>query len=161
MRLKKPYVIDIITDTREQLPYLFLKYDCSTRPGTVKYGDYTLRGFEDKIAIERKSLDDFVGSICQGRERFEREIMSGGAERDFFAVVIEGHPLHVRDHQYKSDMNPHSVLQTAISWAIKYGVHFIWAGSRNAGEYQTYHLLEKYARLHLAEHNDSESQNHG
>jgi ERCC4-type nuclease len=36
-------------------------------------GDYAIDG-DDRFAIERKSLDDFVGTVFSGWERFVREI---------------------------------------------------------------------------------------
>lgn len=51
--------ITIIQDTREQCGYDFAKYPevvCET--GTLDTGDYSLPGFTDKIAIERKTIDD-------------------------------------------------------------------------------------------------------
>lgn len=59
----------VIIDTREQLPYNFTFE--STR-ATLKTGDYSLAGLESVVSIERKSLDDFVGCITTGRDRFEK-----------------------------------------------------------------------------------------
>jgi len=153
--------LEIVCDSREQAPYLFSQYECAVRVGTIKYGDYTVVGLENCVAVERKSLNDFVGSICQGRERFEREILAASQQREFFAVVIEGTPLDVASHLYVSKMTPHSVLQTAISWALKYDVHFIWAGSRNSAEYHTFHILDKFQKLHYLKNTDSGVPNTG
>ena len=135
----------IIQDTREQEPYLFLdKYNNpQVLVAGLGTGDYSVLGFEDRIALERKSLDDFVGSISNGRERFEREVQRG-QDLDYFAVIIKGSMEDVRRHQYRSLMLPHAVLQTAISWELRYGCRFIWAGSRPAGEYVVYNTLRKY-----------------
>ncbi len=62
----------IIQDTREQRPWVFPEY-VRTRVATLPAGDYALEG-DDRFAIERKSLDDFVGTLFSGWERFIREI---------------------------------------------------------------------------------------
>jgi len=40
----------------------------------VPAGDYALTGDEAGFAIERKSLDDFLGTISGGWDRFQREL---------------------------------------------------------------------------------------
>ncbi len=37
-------------------------------------GDYSIKGYEDVIALERKSLQDMVGSLMNGRSRFLAEM---------------------------------------------------------------------------------------
>jgi ERCC4-type nuclease len=138
----------IIIDSREQLPYTFSRYlgaDDTAETGALRTGDYSIAGYEERVAVERKTLDDFVGSVCQGRSRFENEMLRA-SEFEYFAIVIEGSVLDVRNGRYKSDMKPHSVLQTAFSWSIRHGVHVIWAGNRPGGEYSTYWILRKYLR---------------
>ena len=67
MTTKKPA---IIIDTREKLPFSFGRR--KTIVGTLKTGDYSLEGFEDKIVVERKSIKDFASSIT--KERFWNEM---------------------------------------------------------------------------------------
>ena len=47
----------VIKDTREQNGWSFSQYDkcAGMEIGTLHTGDYTLRGFEDVICIERKA----------------------------------------------------------------------------------------------------------
>ncbi len=61
----------VIVDTREQAPY-FVGRAWAER-GTLKTGDYSLAGYQDRVCVERKSLPDAFGSYGRGRERFERE----------------------------------------------------------------------------------------
>lgn len=60
-----------------------------TAAGTLDTGDNSLAGPEDKAAIERRSLSDFVACLGRERERFVREL-PGAAALDVFVVVIEG-----------------------------------------------------------------------
>ena len=67
-----------IIDTREQRPVTLEFKKClvmKSEPGTLYTGDYSLKGFENLVAIERKSIDDLMGCIGTQRERFEREII--------------------------------------------------------------------------------------
>lgn len=63
----------IVVDTREQRPWSFPPDLADVRVGTLRTGDYALAG-DDAFAVERKSLDDFLGTISSGWERFLREI---------------------------------------------------------------------------------------
>jgi hypothetical protein len=65
--------LDITIDTREQTPWHFPVWVAKTRVGTVRTGDYCITG-DAGFAVERKSLDDFCGTISSGWERFLREI---------------------------------------------------------------------------------------
>ena len=67
-----PEQIVAIIDTREQLP-LDLSPLASIR-GTLQTGDYSVRGLENVVAIERKSLDDLLACCGRERDRFEKEI---------------------------------------------------------------------------------------
>ncbi len=78
--------LDIIIDTREQRPWSFDHRYVSSRVGTLKTGDYALFG-DDRFAIERKSLDDFLGTIGTGWYRFNRELQRM-EDAEFVAKVI-------------------------------------------------------------------------
>ena len=80
--------LQITIDTREQTPWHFPPESAVTTIGTLKTGDYAITG-DDGFAIERKSLDDFVGTISTGWERFERELMRM-ASWPAQVVIVEG-----------------------------------------------------------------------
>ena len=61
-----------IVDTREQNPWI-LEPMRTVRAG-LDIGDYSILGLEAVIAIERKSLADFVACCGTERERFQREL---------------------------------------------------------------------------------------
>ena len=67
-----PFAITAIVDTREQTPLDLSPLRCE--PGTLATGDYSVRGLEHVIAIERKSLGDLLSCIGGERERFDREV---------------------------------------------------------------------------------------
>ena len=75
----------IIIDSREQSPWAWDASDAETQIGTLSAGDYALASDCEQVkgratlsvrfAIERKSLDDFLGTISGGWERFQRELI--------------------------------------------------------------------------------------
>lgn len=136
--------MNILVDSREQAPYSFARYGVTTERTTLSTGDYSLPGFESCIAIERKSLDDLVGCLMGGnRERFEREL-SRSRSYECFAVVVEASFDDVRQGRYMSQMKPHAALQSITAFMVRYGTAFLWAGSRQGGEYLVHSILEKY-----------------
>lgn len=80
----------ILIDSREQRPFEFASFDVAPETATLPCGDYSLPGFVDRVAVERKSLDDLVGCLVgKNRDRFERELARDGHYK-LFSVVVEG-----------------------------------------------------------------------
>jgi len=129
----------IVVDTREQKPY---KFEHSMLK-TLESGDYSIRGLEDRIVIERKSKIDAFGSLGKGRSRFEREVkrMSG---YDYAAIVIESSLASFLRPPAFTQMNPKAALNTLISWSVKYGVFIYFASDRRHARALVYRILEKF-----------------
>jgi DNA excision repair protein ERCC-4 len=109
-------------------------------------GDYSLPGFEDRVSIERKSLDDLVGCLMgSNRERFERELVKA-RYYDLFSVVVEAPLSSVSNGRYRSEMKAQSAMQSIIAFQVRYRLSIVWAGNRAGAEYVTYWLLSKYLR---------------
>ena len=68
----RPAQVVAIIDSREQLPLDLAPLQ--TVPGTLTTGDYSVKGLESIVAIERKSLSDLLSCIGTSRERFDKEI---------------------------------------------------------------------------------------
>lgn len=98
-------MLEIIIDTREQAPWSFDPGQVVAKVGTLKTGDYALAGDQANFAIERKSLDDFLGTISSGWDRFCREL-----ERmnDFVSkvVIVEGDFSAVCFNEDDSGLHP-------------------------------------------------------
>jgi len=146
-RKQEPVRPDIIIDTREQKP--FKLPGAVTR--TLKTGDYSLDGLDDKVCIERKSKSDLFGSLGQGRERVKREF-ERMADFDYAAIVIEASLADLLTPPPYSQMNPRAVINTLVSWSIKYGVHVYFAGCRRNAGTLALRILEQYWR-----HNNKET----
>jgi len=114
----KPDQITAIIDTREQAP-LDLQYKLGHRlkseVGTLYTGDYSIKGLEHHVAIERKSLDDLMGCIGKGRDRFEREIirLKGYPVR---GIVIEASWSQIELGSYRSRVKPNAAIGTLMGW---------------------------------------------
>lgn len=146
----------VLIDQREKLPYTFegLQADraagggllsVTTAETLLETGDYTLSGYADRIAVERKSLDDLYGTLGQGRRRFERELERLAALR-VAAVVIEASLQDVLQHPpVLSQMSPKAVYRSILAWTIRYPtVHWLPCGCRRLAEVTTFRLLEKF-----------------
>ena len=95
----------LIQDTREQNGFGLL-FKSSYLIEGLPVGDYSIAGLQDRIAIERKSLSDLVGSLTHGRERFERELAKARSYQ-FFAVVVEGSASAILRGEFgRSQANP-------------------------------------------------------
>lgn len=144
----RPYVL---IDTREQRPLRFpeaLGVDCGV--ASLPTGDYSVRGYTHLIALERKSLPDLIGSISQGRERFENEL-DRLAEYRWKALLIEADQADVEGHAYRSNMLPKSVLGSLRAFYWKWGVPHFWctnpAGAAEHVAWCARRLVEKHADL--------------
>lgn len=163
-----PLAVDltIIRDTRESAPFTFspslIRGDSKQRgrplvirtiDRCLETGDYSLLGFEDRISVERKSLEDLFGSLGHwkkpGREKSRRDLFREEHERlqqmvlfgGFVAVVIEGSIEDVTDNPPTRGAYPRDVIRTSIRWPKRYGVTWLWAGSRAAAEQWTWEFL--------------------
>jgi len=138
--------VRILIDSREQLPFTFSRYEAATEVVALPVGDYSLPGFQDRAAIERKSLEDLISCLMNSnRERFEKEL-ARGRFFDLFCVVVEATLADISQGRYRSEMKVHSALQSIITFQVRYRVPFIWAGNRAGAEYMTYSLLAKFLR---------------
>ena len=136
----------ILIDSREQLPFNFNQYNIETEILALPVGDYSIPGFMDKAAIERKSIDDLIGCLKnKERDRFERELAKA-KYFEMFAVVCETTWRDLVKGNYRSELRSQSVCQSVLTFQVRYGAPFIWAGSRTEAEYITHSLLQKYVR---------------
>ncbi len=139
------YKIRIIQDSREQCGYDFSRFpDVACEVGALDTGDYSLAGFTDRIALERKRLDDLIGCLSQDRARFEREL-SRARNFEMFAVIIEDSLQNIMAGRYHSLMKSQAVIQSIAAFSVRYRVPFLFCSNRAGGEMMVYSLLSKYA----------------
>jgi len=67
----------VLQDSREQKGWMFEPYQkcLGTEITNLKYGDYTIKGLEDYLCIERKaSASEIANNLGKEKERFHREM---------------------------------------------------------------------------------------
>lgn len=161
----------VLVDHREQLPYSFSDLPpkaawrgrlCVPIERThLVTGDYTIRGLEDRLALERKSLADLYGTIGQARERFEAELERLN-QMTFAAVIVEAtlreawNPAAVRS-EWMSRLKPRAVEGSVVAWSVRYPrVHWWHAGDRVAGEVRAFEAMEQFWKFsQREEHEDT------
>jgi ERCC4-type nuclease len=146
--MKQP--IQIIQDSREQTPFAFDGYPVEVAVGTLEAGDYSLAGFERKVAVERKSLGDLIGCLSGDRARFEKELARLRGF-DACAVVVESSQPTLRLGHYRSAMDAGSAWQSCLAFMQRFNVPFIWCNSRQDAEQVTFDFLRHYHRDRVRE----------
>lgn len=140
----------IITDTREQMPYQFKRYPgVELISGTLTTGDYSIPGFTDEVAIERKELPDLMGCLTHDRERFARELERLRGYHSA-ALLIEAPFAAIKAGRYRSRMSPDAAVQSILSIMQRYRMPVFFAADRTAGEAFVYDFLRHFIR-HAAE----------
>ena len=139
----------VVVDTREQAPYDFAGASCyagtTVEQGSLPTGDYAIRGLEHLVAVERKSLPDFVACLGRERDRFVRELERGRG-LECFAVVVEGDFASLAHHDYRGQLDAHSACQSVASFVARLRVPVLFAGSREGGQYAVWSILRQYLR---------------
>jgi DNA excision repair protein ERCC-4 len=119
----------------------------STVRATLASGDYSLDGYADRVAVERKSLADLYGTLGGGRERFERELRRLN-EMDYAAVVIEADWSTIINHPpRRSRLTPKSVFRSVVAWQQRWPYVHWWAmPGRDYAEQAAFRILERFWR---------------
>jgi len=118
----------ILIDTREKHPWGFPP-DVMVEPRKLSAGDYSLDGFENRLSIERKTLDDFVQTVIHEKERFRNELLQL-QKMEFACVVIEADVRDVFNKRYRCNVNPKSVIGAANAITADYGIPVLFWGTR-------------------------------
>ena len=90
MSRSNPEQVTFITDSREQEPFSFDSRLVAVERRALPAGDYSVVGMEDMVAVERKTLDDFVSTVIHDRPRFRRELRKLAGYRAACVVVEAG-----------------------------------------------------------------------
>jgi DNA excision repair protein ERCC-4 len=133
----------IIVDTREKQPYQFETHIRES----LNAGDYSVDGLQDRITIERKSKKDIFSCVGRNRRRFERELTQL-AGYDYAAIVIESSIEDLLSAPAFTRVRPKAVVNSLLSWSVKYGIPIFFAGNRKYARGVTYKLLEKFWKQH-------------
>lgn len=125
-------MITLVQDSREQTPLSFHKFrGIETIRQGLKTGDYSVQGYESEICFERKSVQDLVGTLIGGHERFLREMER---MRDFKAkyILIEHSPeilyTYCVKHGWGYKFN--TIIQSLLAYACHYQVRIRFCKDR-------------------------------
>jgi ERCC4-type nuclease len=140
--------VTIIIDTREQEGYSFDSRLTATVRRALPAGDYSVAGLEGLVAVERKSLDDFVSTVIHNRARFRKELQKLTGYRAA-CIVVEADVLEVLLGRYRGGAHPNAVLGSALSIILDYGIPVFFCSSRQAAcQFVQAYLLAAHARWH-------------
>ncbi len=136
----------IIIDTREQEPYSFDSRLVAAVRRALPAGDYSVEGLEERVAVERKSLDDFVSTVIHARRRFREELRRLTGYRAA-CVVVEASVADVLLQRYRGEAHPNAVVGSALSIVLDFGVPVFFCGNRQAAcQFVQAYLLAAHAR---------------
>ena len=146
--------LHIVVDTREQRPFTFtgasIYEGTVVEAGALNVGDYSVKGLEHLVSVERKALPDLIQCLSGSRERFERELeRARGLEA--FAVIVEADFEAVAKGQYRSQLRPHAAVQSIASFMSRMRVPFWFCGSRPAAEYCCWSFLRQHVMGRMKE----------
>lgn len=115
-------------------------------PTVSKYlqtGDYSILGWEDRIAIERKSLVDLYGTLTAGRDRFINELHRLQA-LEWACVIVEADWSAVPGPM-RSKVNPESIKESIVAFRQRFWkVHWIPCQSRRLAEEEAFRSLNRF-----------------
>lgn len=123
-------LITVITDTREQTPWALDPTRFVMERGTLKTGDYTVKGLDSRLRIERKNLGDAVSTFITDWLRFRKELYRL-AFFDYAAIVVEADVEDVLAKRYESEASPASVIGKAHACYLDHGVPVFFWGKRS------------------------------
>ena len=121
-------MLHIVVDTREKEGYSFKTPSIRKK---LDAGDYSLEGFETLVAVERKTLEDFVSTVIRSRKRFIKELRRL-SEYDAACVVVEANLRDILTGAYRSGAHPHAILGTVLSIIVDFRIPVFFCSDRQA-----------------------------
>lgn len=120
--------MQIITDSREQLPYW------RDKRMTLIVGDYTTKKLYNRFHIERKSLQDLYGTLTSGNRRFKYELFRAAYAQIKLEVYVEGTYEDFINKKFpKGDerkFTTHGLETLITTFQRKYYLKFNWHKNR-------------------------------
>lgn len=138
----------IVIDSREKEQYAF---SCSTVRRKLDAGDYSIAGHELSVAVERKSLPDFVHTVIHDFQRFAAELDKLKA-MDAACVVVEADLDALLRDQHRETLRgvaPTSLLGMSLYISLRWTVPVYWCGSRQAACAFTDAYLRTFVRTQV------------
>jgi ERCC4-type nuclease len=129
----KPYIFPedfvLLIDSREQNPLCTAVKGLTICRDTLKDGDYSIRGFEDKFSVERKQTSDLFSYIGKERRRTVQKLQRLKTF-DYAALVVEASLEDLFSPQLYTRISPEVVRQFFVSVNVRYGLNVYCDRSR-------------------------------
>ena len=138
----------IFVDSRErEMAKLLESLGIEVTVKNLEVGDYVV---SDRVAIERKTAQDFVASIIDPERNLFRQIADLARTYDRPVLILEGRDL------YTTQMNAGSIRGAMISVAVDYGVPIIPTDNKN----ETVAVIALLARREMREGREPKVHGH-
>jgi hypothetical protein len=152
----------ILVDTKEQQPWTFTAMNVGSERTVTPYrfqnlgpahGDYSVAGCEDEIHLERKSVEDAIGTFLATpdgeRARRWQETLQFLASIDFGCVMIEGsRGATLGAIQARGTRSEKTLRRTFVAnvraWTMDYHVPFCFYDTRRLAEIDAFGFLRRY-----------------
>lgn len=105
-------------------------------------GDYSIKGYESKVMIERKTIGDLWNTLGRDWDRFLRELDRAKDHKIKFLIIEANLADLDRGFSY-SKVPPENIHAKLISLQVKHNVHVIFAGRIDKAREYTRRLLAK------------------
>lgn len=160
----------VVVDTREQAPWPFVGIHGDSKDrspivvvpvvrDTLQTGDYSIRGYETKVCLERKSHQDLFQTLIYDWDRFKREL-ERMASFSFSAVVVEEDWRVISRPLEHSRIDPKSVIRRIYGAMIDFPtVQWLTMPTRRIAEITAFQLLRKFYERQLRKQ-QGEQQDH-
>jgi hypothetical protein len=154
----------ILIDSQEKLPFTFAGLTADSkddsRPIIVptkrqslgpSHGDYSIDGHEGQVHIDRKSVDDCIGTVLgwgDRRDQFQRTLQYlGGCQVS--AIVVEGSfgacIKECRETKGKTKAeNQRTFHRQVLAWQQDFAVPWIFCDTTRFAEKTTFQILRRY-----------------
>jgi ERCC4-type nuclease len=131
----------IVADTREKTPFKFKGHRVCRAALTT--GDYSVKGRELEVAVERKSPTDLGVSILCNWSRFQKE-MERSMDFDSFVVIIEGSMADCIRAASRSRAHRGPLISRIAYLSSVYRVCFLFCDNRESAEKATLEALRPF-----------------
>jgi len=145
---KIPPGFTLIIDTREQLPlFQGTNRKLPIIRKALRHGDYSVKGMEDLLFIERKQLSDLLQYVGQDRENTETKLRH---IREFYfkALIIEAREEDLIMLPNWTQVSPEAIRGFLRKVRVYYGLHVYISPKRSVLERWVLDMLT-YAYIQL------------
>jgi len=134
-QLRTPLPVAIV-DTREQNPLSFRRFKgwfAKIEHRALKLGDYSIKGMEDRCAVERKDLADLIQSFTTNRAVFIDRLRRM-SELPHSLLVVTSSLTEIKSEYPYRGANPNRITQSLLAVLTGPRLPFLCTDSHELGE---------------------------